>query len=100
MNKRKTILFVMPNLGGAGAERVVSILLNNLDRRLFKPKLIILKKYGSNIFLNDLSYDVEVISLGLKKRLRFSVVTFLVKLIFHIRKESPDILFMGAGIFY
>ncbi|MGQ8337731.1 glycosyltransferase [Sunxiuqinia sp. A32] len=94
---RKTILFVMPNLGGAGAERVVSILLNNLDRKIFNPKLVILKKNGSNSFISDLKKDVEIISLDLKQRLRFSFFTFLIKLIFVIRKKSPDILFMGAG---
>lgn len=87
----------MPNLGGAGAERVISILLNHLDRKLFIPKLIILKKNGRNTFLSDLNSDVEIISLGLKSRLRFSVISFIIRLIRVIRRESPDILFMGAG---
>lgn len=34
----------MPQLGGGGGERVISILLNNIDRSLYTPNLVILKK--------------------------------------------------------
>ncbi|NLP58825.1 glycosyltransferase [Lutibacter sp. B1] len=87
----------MPNLGGGGAERVISILLNNLDRKLFKPKLIIIKKEGVNVYIDDLKEDIEIVNLGIKHGLKFSTLTFLSKLLVYIKKDTPDILFMGAG---
>lgn len=94
---KKVVLFVMPNLGGAGAERVISILLNNLDRSIFVPKLVIIKSNGANFFLDDLREDIQVISLGISQRLRYSFWVLLIRLIKIIKQESPNILFMGAG---
>lgn len=93
----KKISFVMPNLGGGGAERVISILLNNLDRNLFAPQLIIVKSSGSNVYIKDLEKDVEVVRLNVKTSLKYSAISFAYKLIRQLKRDKPDILFMGAG---
>lgn len=97
--KKRSILFVMPQLGGGGAERVISTLLNNLDRELYTPKLLIFKEHGSNAYLADLKSDIEIDSLGIKLSIKYSFITFIILLIKYIRKHKPDILFMGSGRF-
>lgn len=58
MNSRVNITFVINNLGGGGAERVLLNILNNLDRSKFKPKLFLFEYEGE--YLNDLLPDVEI----------------------------------------
>lgn len=87
----------MPNLGGGGGERVISILLNNIDRTLYDPGLVILKESGSNAFLKDLKEDISVHFLGIKTRIKISFPLIVFKLIQLCKKERPDILFFGSG---
>ncbi len=47
---------------GGGAERIVLYLLNNLDRSIFKPYLILFHKEGH--YLNKISSDVDIICLS------------------------------------
>ena len=86
----KTIVFILPDLNQGGAERVITILCNHLDRSKFKPKLILFKKEGH--FLNDLKRDVEIIELNVS-RTRYSIF----KIIPLIKKLNPDIVFTGWG---
>ncbi len=95
--KEKTIYFVMPALGGGGAERVISILLNNLNRKKFKLHLVIIKKDASTSFLKDLKPDVTIHYLNIKTSLKYSAPIFILKLTRLLYKNKPDILFMGAG---
>ena len=86
----KTILFILPDLNQGGAEKVISILANELDRNLFRPKIVLFEKKG--YFLNDLKNDVGIIDLKVK-RIRFSIFK-LIPLIF---KLKPEIVFVGWG---
>jgi len=86
----RTILFILPDLSQGGAEKVISILANEIDRNLFKPKIALFEKKGQ--FLNDLKNDVEIIDLKVK-RIRFSIFK-LIPLIF---KLKPEIVFIGWG---
>lgn len=43
---RKKILFVLPNLSGGGAERVMITLINHLDRAKYAPHLLVLEDSG------------------------------------------------------
>ncbi|SHI70158.1 Glycosyltransferase involved in cell wall bisynthesis [Algibacter luteus] len=95
--KKKKIFFVMPNLGGGGGERVISILLNNIDREKYSPSLVILKESGSNAFLKDLKKDISIHFLGIKTRIKISFPLVIFKLIQLSKKEQPDILFFGSG---
>jgi len=53
--------FLINTMYGGGAERIVLYLLNNLDRRIFKPYLILFKCEGH--YLQDILNDVEMIQL-------------------------------------
>ncbi|MCZ8523109.1 MULTISPECIES: glycosyltransferase [Paenibacillus] len=55
---RKTILFVLPNLQGGGAEKVTLSFIKYLDKDKYKPILFLLKNEG--VYWNDVSSDVEV----------------------------------------
>lgn len=58
MDSRIRITFVINNLGGGGAERVLLNILNNLDRNRFKPKLFLFEYEGE--YLKELLPDVEI----------------------------------------
>tara|TARA_R100001369_G_scaffold88614_1_gene125394 strand:+ start:25769 stop:26830 length:1062 start_codon:yes stop_codon:yes gene_type:complete len=87
----------MPNLGGGGGERIISILLNNIDRTKFEPHLVIIKNNGSNAFLKDLKPDVTIHRLGVKPRIMVSFPIIIYQLIKLSKKQSPDVLFFGSG---
>ena len=86
----KTILFILPDLNQGGAERVITILCNELDRTKFCPKLVLFKKEG--YYLNHLKDDVEIIELN-TTRIRYSIF----KIVPLIRKLKPAIVFTGWG---
>ncbi len=56
--ERRRVLFVLPSLGGGGAERAVITLLEHLDRSRFEPHLALLEKAGP--YLADVPGDVPV----------------------------------------
>jgi len=85
-SKKIKIIFVLPELGGGGAERVMVNLLRNLDRNIFEIIFIVGKKEGP--YLHLLPSDIEVIALNRNRTL--SMLPDLVKL---IRKIKPDIVF-------
>ncbi|MTI59142.1 MAG: glycosyltransferase [Firmicutes bacterium] len=61
--KKKKIAFFIPNLGGGGAERVVSNLTIGLDSRKY-DKYIIMYKTNKVVY----PYDAKLIDLGSKRR--------------------------------
>jgi glycosyltransferase involved in cell wall biosynthesis len=97
ISSKKKIFFVMPQLGGGGGERVISTLLNNLDRSLFVPNLVIIKSNGSNLFLKDLKNDVDVHFLDVSVPIKFSFPVILFRLIKLVNNNKADILFFGSG---
>lgn len=86
----KTIVFILPDLGQGGAERVITTIINHLDRSRFKPKLILFEKKG--FYLQYLEKDVEIIELN-TSRIRYSIF----KIIPALKKIKPDIVFSGWG---
>ncbi|MGX9985676.1 glycosyltransferase [Soonwooa purpurea] len=88
--KRKSIIFILPDLETGGAERIVMTIANHLPREKFEPKIMLLRKEGGYLkFLRD---DVEVIDLK-TPRIRHSLKPILKE----IRKRKPDIVFSGFG---
>ncbi|PNX53409.1 MAG: hypothetical protein BV458_04615 [Thermoplasmata archaeon M9B2D] len=84
--RKKLVLFVMHEFTIGGAQRVVSHLLNNLDRDEFVVHLCLFKKKGP--LLEELSEDVVVHDLNARR-----VITSTHQLIYLIMKLRPDIVF-------
>jgi glycosyltransferase involved in cell wall biosynthesis len=87
-DKRKKILFVIPSLAGAGAERVLIYLLQYLDRNLFCPILVVFNE--TNAYVNQVPEDVVAFNLNKKGPLDFfRLISRLSKI---IQREEPDLI--------
>ena len=87
MKKRK-ILFVIPSLGGGGAERIVVLLLEYIDKQKYEPVLL--------AFESVTKYQIQGCDnlkiIGLNKRSKISNITLPFTLARVIRKEKPDVI--------
>lgn len=87
---KRAILFVLPNAGGGGAERVTITLLRRLDPSRFDLSLLLLDRSGE--FLPTVPEHVRILDLeGARAR------NALWPLIRTIRRETPDIVFSTHG---
>ncbi|MDR2410992.1 MAG: glycosyltransferase [Bacteroidales bacterium] len=82
----KKILFILPGLGGGGAERVVIQICQYLNKSQFKVVLVVLHKQG--VLVDLLPHDIQVIDMHVS-RARYSVLS-LIRL---LNNERPDIVF-------
>ena len=69
--RHKHVLFLIPSLRGGGAERVITTLLQHLDRSSFKLTLALVDARES-VFLNEVPADVEFIDLRCR-RVRYAL---------------------------
>lgn len=87
MMKRK-VLFVIPSLGGGGAERIVVLLLEYMDMQKYEPVLV--------AFESIAKYKVQGCDnlkiIGLNKRSKISNITLPFTLAKVIRNEKPDVV--------
>jgi glycosyltransferase involved in cell wall biosynthesis len=88
--QRRKILIVKSTMGQGGADRVASILLNNLDRDRYEVSLLLMKLEGE--YLSTVPKDVEVTGANVA-----SLWFFLPSLIGYIRSNTPDIVFSIDG---
>lgn len=88
----KKVLFISPSLVGAGAERVLCNILNNLDRSRFDVTLLLVLK-ADNKFLDILAKDIKVIDLASTKSLKANAF----KVLNVVRKLKPDSVFVANG---
>lgn len=90
----KKIYFVIPSLGGGGAERVLVHLLRGLDSRKFDVNVVLFKKEG--IYLDDVPGTVAIHSVDhvLRSRLwyGFGWLFLLSKLGRLLRSQKPEII--------
>jgi len=86
----KKILFILPNMEGGGSEKVMATILRHLDRKKFKPLLLLLEKKGP--FLKKLPEDLEIIDLN-SRRARYA----LWGIVKTVAKQKPDIVFSTLG---
>jgi glycosyltransferase involved in cell wall biosynthesis len=82
--KLMKVLFVIPNMEGGGAERVMLNLLRHIDRSRFEPHLALLEARGA--YLQSLPQDVEIHNLGVSSA-RFAVLP-IAKLCWKIRPRA------------
>lgn len=88
-NERKKIIFVMPSLGGGGAERVCLNILKYINRERFITSVVLFEKKG--VYLNQIPEDVAVYDLN--KRNRFDFLKLIFKLTYRIYPiVKPDIV--------
>ncbi|GHC99646.1 glycosyl transferase [Pseudorhodoferax aquiterrae] len=85
------VLFILPNLAGGGAERVVLSLARHLDRARFEPLLAVID--GETASLDgDVAADLQRIDLGCR-RLRYALPSLLA-LLWRLR---PDVVLTTLG---
>lgn len=91
MSSRKTVLFLIPHLGGGGAERVIAHLASGLSAARYRVHLGVVSgggRHGANLPANVTVYELGV------RRVRFAPVALL-RLIWKLR---PDLIY--SGIFH
>lgn len=87
----KKILFISTTLGGGGAERIMSYLINDIcNNTNYKPTLLLVKREG-NSYLSEIPPNLDVIMLDLKCKQRYWPL-FIIKSILKIR---PDLCYVG-----
>ncbi len=84
--KKTRILFFIPFMNGGGAERVIMTLLSHLDRQVYEPILVMMKREGR--YLDMIPKDIEVIDLKATQA-RYAVF----KIISVIKDKKPDVVF-------
>lgn len=87
---RKKLLFVLPDFGGGGAQRVFSLLLQQMDRERFEPHLLIL--CGMAPLPRTLPKDVSVTSLNARR-----VLKALPGIIRTVRRLKPELVVATIG---
>lgn len=90
MSQNVRVFILVPNLEGGGSERVISQIVNNIDRSRFTPTLVLAQKRG--VYLTEIAKDVCIIDLN-KTRVRY-IGLALIKL---LRKEKPEIVLSTLG---
>jgi len=88
MSGQHELLFVLPSLGGGGAERATVDLLRGMDRRRFGITVALFTQSGS--FLQQLPSDIQVVDLRGGSRYDFRLVWRLARL---LARHSPTIIF-------
>lgn len=90
MERRISVMFVLPNLHTGGAERVVTTISNHLPREEFESSILLFRKEGG--YLEFLKDDVEIIDIQTS-----SIRASLFPVLKMIWKRKPDIVFSGWG---
>jgi glycosyltransferase involved in cell wall biosynthesis len=88
---KKNLFIFIPNLGGGGAERVVTTITQHLNRELWSITLIVIQK-DDTVYRNSIPSDVSYINLRIS-RVRYA----LPKIISILWKRRPDIVFSTLG---
>jgi glycosyltransferase involved in cell wall biosynthesis len=85
---RKKILFVIPSLAKNGAENVLVMILQHLNRERFQPA--VLSFHSRNDFGSDIPDDVKILSLH--KKNKWDNLNILFRLSKVLRDENPDLI--------
>lgn len=87
---KKKILFILTILGPGGAEKVVSMIANHLDKSKYDVNVLLFSKAAGH--LDMLNNEVNILETK-TERIRESLLPILKIL----RKEKPDVVFAGYG---
>lgn len=91
-NIKKKVLFVIPVLGGGGAERVLTNLANNLNREKYILEILLIYQ-TEHSFLKMLNEDVKVVHLNVAPNVKY----YFLRTLRGIIKQKPDIVFGGLS---
>lgn len=91
----KKIIFVLPDLSGGGAEKIVINMLRSLDRKKFSLGLVLFFKEG--VLWDDLPKDIEVYSCIEKKKNLLFCFWNILKLLNKVTKNA-DIIIGGVEL--
>ena len=86
MQEKKKCLFVMPNLLGGGAERVLVNLLRHLDDQRFECTLFLFESKG--VYLKQLPKNIKIVSAGNGGRFILRMPWILFLLLIQTRKHD------------
>ena len=84
---KQKLFFITYSLARGGAEKVFSIIANNIDKNIFDVTFIVVKDCEDSFKLNN---SVRLICLGENRSIKAFIKIFQI-----IKKEKPDILFSG-----
>lgn len=90
MTQKKSILFILPDLNGGGAQRVVTLLIKHIDKKKYRPLVLMMKREGE--LLSELPSEIPVFALHASKA-RHAYF----KIMKEIRKLRPDIVYSFLG---
>ncbi|WP_434583979.1 glycosyltransferase [Klebsiella sp. R390] len=94
----KNVVFIMPFLGNTGAEKVIFNIINNLDRNVFKPFLLLYRQDDKrNSLIKDLSKDVVVDYLNIRGRIREALPLYIIGIRRFCKKNNIDTMFISDG---
>jgi glycosyltransferase involved in cell wall biosynthesis len=88
--KKINIVFIMPELNIGGSERVITNIMNSLDREVFSIRLILFRDDG--MLVDEIASDIKIYNLNI-----YSVKKGIFKLIKKLQQLKPDIVFGGIG---
>lgn len=89
MNKKIKITFILPSLAAGGAERIMSFVAQNLNRKKFDPTLVVIGFKSQNAYNTG---NINVVYLN-KPRVLFAFF----KLFSYFRNEKPNIVFSSIA---
>jgi glycosyltransferase involved in cell wall biosynthesis len=73
----KSVLFVIPNLQGGGAEKLLIDIIKRIDRKKYTPSICLLEKTG--VYLKAIPKDIDYFSIIHNRPFRFVFNKFLLK---------------------
>jgi glycosyltransferase involved in cell wall biosynthesis len=85
---RKKILFVIPSLVKSGAEHILVMILQHLNREQFQPAVLTLD--SRNDFGSEIPADIKLLSLH--KKNKWDNLNILFRLAKVIQEENPDLI--------
>jgi len=88
--KKINVVFVMPELNIGGSERVITNIMNSLDREVFSVGVILFRDDG--MMVDEIASDIKIYNLNI-----YSVKKGIFKLIKKLQQLKPDIVFGGIG---
>ncbi|NBM53727.1 glycosyltransferase [Proteus sp. G2669] len=88
----KKILFIIPSLTGAGAERIITHLINNINKEKFNIELLLVFDV-KHTFLEKITSNIKIYELKKNKSLKFCLFDILKS----VKKIKPDTVFIGSG---